>query len=274
MLIDSFLFFNESELTELRIKYLDKIVDYFIVVEADITHQGKKKEWNFPKILETNLREFSKKIQYHQVNIDPEKIKNEESWIIDDVKGDDAWRIENFQRNYIKTACQKFSDKDILIISDVDEIPSKQKLEFIKSCDFKKIAPIALEQYLFHIDCNFLKLESWRGSIVTTMEICKAHSPHRLRRSRNRISHFTESGWSFSSFGGPNKIKEKLESIAHREFNNDKFKNVDHIINCQKTGKDLFHRKVQSKKIDKAFFPKDLLKLMEENSDYYFGSQV
>ena len=274
MLIDSFLFFNESELTELRIKYLDKIVDYFIVVEADITHQGKKKEWNFPKILETNLKEFSKKIQYHQVNIDPEKIKNEESWIIDDVKGDDAWRIENFQRNYIKTACQKFSDKDILIISDVDEIPSKQKLEFIKSCDFKKIAPIALEQYLFHIDCNFLKLESWRGSIVTTMEICKAYSPHHLRRSRNRISHFTESGWSFSSFGGPNKIKEKLESIAHREFNNDKFKNVDHIINCQKTGKDLFHRKVQSKKIDKAFFPKDLLKLMEENSDYYFGSQV
>ena len=274
MLIDSFLFFNETELVELRLKYLDKIVDCFVVVEADITHQGKKKEWNFPKILETNLKEFSKKIQYHQVNIDPEKIKNEESWIIDDVKGDDAWRIENFQRNYIKTACQKFSDKDILIISDVDEIPSKQKLEFIKSCDFKKIAPIALEQYLFHIDCNFLKLESWRGSIVTTMEICKAYSPHRLRRSRNRISHFTESGWSFSSFGGPNKIKEKLESIAHREFNNDKFKNVDHIINCQKTGKDLFHRKVQSKKIDKAFFPKDLLKLMEENSDYYFGSQV
>ena len=62
MLIDSFLFFNESELTELRIKYLDKIVDYFIVVEADITHQGKKKEWNFEKILETNLKEFSKKI--------------------------------------------------------------------------------------------------------------------------------------------------------------------------------------------------------------------
>jgi len=272
MLIDSFLFFNESELIELRIKYLDKIVDYFIVVEADITHQGKKKEWNFPKILETNLKEFSKKIQYHQVNIDLEKIKNEESWIIDDVKGDDAWRIENFQRNYIKTACQKFSDKDILIISDVDEIPSKQKLEFIKSCDFKKIAPIALEQYLFHIDCNFLLFESWRCSIVTTMEICKAYSPHRLRRSRNRISHFTESGWSFSSFGGPNKIKEKLESIAHREFNNDKFKNVDHIINCQKTGKDLFHRKVQSKKIDKAFFPKDLLQIMEQNSEFYFDS--
>jgi len=272
MLIDSFLFFNEIELVELRIKYLEKIVDYFVIVEANITHQGKKKDWNFPKILRNNLKEFSNKIQYHQLNIDPDKIKNEESWIIDDVKGDDAWRIENFQRNYIKTACKKFSNDDILIISDVDEIPSKQKLEFIKLCDFKKIAPIALEQHLFHIDCNFLKIETWRGSIITTMQICNAYSPHRLRRSRNRISHFSDSGWSFSSFGGPDKIKEKLESIAHTEFNNDKFKNTDHIMNCQKTGKDLFHRKVQVKEVDKNFFPRDLLKLMEENPVYYFGS--
>ena len=274
MIIDSFLFFNEAELTELRIKYLNKIVDYFVVIEADITHQGQKKAWNFPKILENNLKEFSKKIQYHQLNIDPEKIKNEESWIIDNVKGDDAWRIENFQRNYIKNACQKFSDEDILIISDVDEIPSKSKLEFIKTSDFKKIAPIAFEQYLFHIDCNFLKLESWRGSIATTLEVCNAYTPHRLRRSRNRISHFTDSGWSFSSFGGPKKIKEKLESIAHTEFNNDKFTNFNHIINCQRTGSDLFHRDIKAKKINKSFFPKDLLELMEENPNYYFGAKV
>ena len=136
MLIDSFLFFNETELVELRIKYLNKIVDYFVIVEADITHQGKKKDWNFPKILENNLKEFSSKIQYHQLNIDIDKIKNEESWIIDDIIGDDAHRVDNFQRNFIKTACKKFSNEDILIISDIDEIPSKQKLEFIKSCDF------------------------------------------------------------------------------------------------------------------------------------------
>ena len=270
MLIDSFLFFNETELVELRIKYLNKIVDYFVIVEADITHQGKKKDWNFPKILENNLKEFSSKIQYHQLNIDPEKIKNEESWIIDDIKGDDAWRIENFQRNYIKMACKKFSNEDILIISDVDEIPSKQKLEFIKSCNFKKIAPVVLEQHLFHIDCNFLSLESWRGSIVTTMQICNAFSPHQFRRSRNRISHFSESGWSFSSFGGPNKVKEKLESIAHKEFNNDKFKNVEHILNCQKTGADLFHRKIQKKKNRKKLFSKRFIGINGAKSYFLF----
>ncbi len=273
MLIDSFIYFNVNELLDLRIKYLEEIVDFFVVVEANITHQGKKKDWNFPKILDSKLKRFSDKIQYHQLIIDSQKIKNEESWIIDDVKGDDAWRIENFQRNYIKTACKKFSSEDILIISDVDEIPSKQKLEFIKSCDFKKIAPIALEQYLFHIDCNYLSLESWRGSIVTTIQLCNAFSPHKFRRARNRISYLTDSGWSFSSFGGPTRVKEKLESIAHTEFNNDKYKNPEHIINCQKTGADLFHRKVTKKKIEKKFFPKDLLEIMEENPIFYFGTK-
>ena len=58
MLIDSFIFFNETELAELRIKYLNKVVDHFVVVEADITHQGSKKDWNFPKILKNNLHFF------------------------------------------------------------------------------------------------------------------------------------------------------------------------------------------------------------------------
>jgi beta-1,4-mannosyl-glycoprotein beta-1,4-N-acetylglucosaminyltransferase len=271
MLIDSFQFFNERELVELRVKYLNEVVDYFVVIEADITHQGKKKDWNFPDILKNELKEFSKKIQYHQLKIDTEKIKNEESFIIEDLKGDDAWRIENFQRNYTKTVCKKFSDNDILIISDVDEIPSKEKLKFILSSDFEKISPIAMEQHLFHIDCNYLRKESWRGSIVTTIKICNAYSPHQFRRYRNKISHFTDSGWSFSSFGGVKKIKEKFEAFAHKEYNDDKFKSIEHIENCQKNGLDLFHRKVETVKVDKNFFPKDLLRLMEENSKFYFG---
>ena len=271
MLIDAFLYFNEKELVELRIKYLKDIVDFFVVVEANITHQGKKKNWNFSEVLKNNLKEFSNKIQYHQLDINSEEIKNEESWIIDDIKGDDAWRIENFQRNYIKTACKEFSNEDILIISDVDELPSRKRLDFIKSSDFSKIAPMALEQYLFHIDCNFLKWEQWLGSIVTTMQLCNSYSPNRHRRDRNVISHFNEGGWSFSSFGGPSRIKEKFESIAHKEFNKEKFTNKKHILDCQKTGADLFHRNVQSRRIDRNFFPKDLLNLMEENPKFYFG---
>ena len=247
MLIDAFTYFNEKELVELRIKYLDPIVDYFVIIESNITFTGKKKEWNFPDILKNRLKEFSHKIQYHKLNINLEEIKNEESWIID-------------ERNYIKTACKKFSNDDILIISDLDEIPSKKKINFILSSDFKKIAPVAFEQHLFHLDCNYLRLDSWRGSIITTMEICNNFSPQKFRRLRNRLSHFTDAGWSFSSFGGYERVKEKIESYAHSEHNNDKFKR-----------RDLFHRKVKSKKVEKNFFPEDLLKLMEKNPAFYFG---
>ena len=56
MIIDAFTFFNEKELVELRIKYLDSIVDYFVVVEADVTHTGIKKNWNFPDVLNNQLQ--------------------------------------------------------------------------------------------------------------------------------------------------------------------------------------------------------------------------
>ena len=96
MLIDAFTYFNEKELVELRIKYLNPIVDYFVVIESNITFAGKKKNWNFPDVLKNKLKEFSHKIQYHQLNIEISEIQNEESWIIDDIKGDDFWRIEYF----------------------------------------------------------------------------------------------------------------------------------------------------------------------------------
>jgi len=41
MIIDAFTFFNEKELVELRIKYLNDLIDYFVIIEADVTHTGK-----------------------------------------------------------------------------------------------------------------------------------------------------------------------------------------------------------------------------------------
>tara|TARA_B100001540_G_scaffold152106_1_gene134717 strand:+ start:229 stop:477 length:249 start_codon:yes stop_codon:yes gene_type:complete len=79
-----------------------------------------------------------------------------------------------------------------------------------------------------------------------------------------------QAGWSFSSFGSLERIQEKFEAFAHDEYNNEQFKNSNHIQNCILNGADLFHRKIKKKKIDKNFFPKDLLKLMEENSSFFF----
>ena len=64
MIVDAFIFFNEKELVELRIKYLNDIVDCFLIIEADVSHTGKEKKWNFPEILKNNLREFSGDLKY------------------------------------------------------------------------------------------------------------------------------------------------------------------------------------------------------------------
>ena len=275
MIIDAFTFLNEKELVELRVKYLNDIVDCFLIVEADFTHTGKEKKWNFPEILKNNLKKFSNKIQYHQMKVDLEKAEAEKSSKYIGKTLGRSWRVETMQRNYLKEAYKKFSSSDdIIIISDLDEIPSKDKISFIKSCDFKTIAPVAFGQALFHLNCNYLNLEQWIGSVAITKKLIDKYEPQVFRDYKNRISRFIDAGWSFSSFGGPKKIREKLEAFCHEEYNKEKYKDEAHLKKCIETGSDLFDRKVEKKKVDKGFFPKDLLKLMEENPTFYFSSKT
>ena len=128
MIIDAFIFFNEEELVKLRLSYLNQVIDKFVIIEADHTHQGKKKEWNFEKLLKNELKEFSDKINYHKLEIDVDKISKKEGWIFENVKGGKTWKIENYQRNYIREACKNFSGDDVVLISDLDEIPSVNKI--------------------------------------------------------------------------------------------------------------------------------------------------
>ena len=271
MIVDAFTFFNEKELVELRVKYLSDIVDCFLIVEADHTHTGKKKNWNFPQVLNGKLKNYSSKIQYHQMKVNLEIAEAEKSPnYIGETLGR-SWRVETMQRNYLKKVYKKnLSEDDIIIISDLDEIPSKDKISFIKSSDFKTIAPVALGQSLFHLNCNYLDLEEWIGSVVITSQLIEKYEPQIFRDYKNRISHFSNGGWSFSSFGGVKRIKEKLEAFCHEEYNKEKYKSEEHFKKCIQTGEDLFNRKTNKKKVNKNFFPQDLLKLMEENLDFYF----
>jgi beta-1,4-mannosyl-glycoprotein beta-1,4-N-acetylglucosaminyltransferase len=274
MIIDAFTFFNEKELIQLRIKYLNDIVDYFVVVEGNFTHTGKEKKWNFQDILNNELKDFSHKIKYHKMQIDLEKADREKSPNYIDKKNGRSWKVENMQRNYIKQACEEFLPDDIIIISDVDEIPSKEKISFIKSSDFKIIAPVSFDQALFHLNCKYLSLEQWVGSVVVTKELIDKYEPQVFRAYKDRISRFKDSGWSFSSFGGISRIKVKFESFAHQEYNKNEYINEEHLKKSAELGTDIFYRDVKKKKIDKNFFPKDLLKLMEEDPEFYFGPKA
>ena len=270
MVIDTFLFFNEKELLELRLKYLNSVVDYFVIIEADITHQGRKKPWNLEKHLENNLAEFKDKIVYVKKIIDVDKIFKEENLSEKDSKLK-SWKIENYHRDSIKENLENFKDDDIVLISDLDEIPSIEKILFLKTCELKKIQPVVFEQKLFHLNCNYLTLTKWFGTIAIQKVFLRKYSPQFLRNNANQMSVFANAGWSFSSFGGKNRVIEKLEAFAHTEFNNNDFKDENHIELCTLFGGDFFKRGEKRKKVDKSYFPGDLLKLLNENQKFYFG---
>jgi len=271
MIIDAFTYFNEKELVELRIKYLNESIDYFVIIEADHTHTGKEKQWNFPKILNNNLKEFSHKIKYHKFKIDLQKAEAEKYTNYPGKTMGRSWRIESMQRNYIREACKEFLANDIIIISDLDEIPSKDKINFINSSNFKEIAPVAFGQSLFHLNCNYLNIEKWIGSIAVTKELIDKYEPQIFRDNKSRISHLTESGWSLSSFGGIERVREKFAAFCHEELNKNEYLNDSHLKKCIENGEDLLNRKIERKKVKKSFFPNDLIKLMEQNPNFYFG---
>ena len=121
-IIDCFTFFNELDLLEVRLKYLYDVVDHFVIVEANRTYSGNKKEY----ILQNHLKRyapFADKIILEQLDFDQ----------CDHVKNTD-WGRKNYQRDSIKKGLEKLSieDDDILLISDLDEIPDKSAVEKLK----------------------------------------------------------------------------------------------------------------------------------------------
>ena len=113
-IFDCFIFYNEIELLKYRFELLKDVVDTFIIVEANITFSGKPKEMYF--------KNFGvKNIIYKVVDLPFKNPTNEQ-----------VWENEKFQRNFMETCLKDILDDDIVIFSDVDEIPDPETLKMLK----------------------------------------------------------------------------------------------------------------------------------------------
>ena len=122
------MFYDEEMILDFRLNYLSNYVDKFIIVESSYTHSGKKRELIF------DIKKYSKfkdKISYMVLDEEPEdlfKIDGQEEF---DKKNSkyilNALKRENFQRNYIAKGLKDASPEDMIIISDVDEIPNLEE---------------------------------------------------------------------------------------------------------------------------------------------------
>ena len=109
---DCFTFYNEFELLELRLMALWDVVDYFVIVEANLKHQGEPKDFNLLKRAD-DFKDFWTKIRY--VAADLTQIP---------FKGTGDWSLEKAQRNAIMNGIGDAADDDLIMISDLDEIPA------------------------------------------------------------------------------------------------------------------------------------------------------
>jgi len=250
---DCITFFDEDILLEVRLNILKDIVDFFIIVEAKQDHQGKSKNLNF-KI--DKYKQFKHKIVYRVID----KLKFSQ-----DIKLPKNWAEghlrDQFQRNYILKVLNSINVDmdDIIIISDLDEIPDPN---ILKKLNFDKFKIGICEQKLFYYKFNLILPNfKWYGSRICKFKNLK--SPQYLRNLKvkkkifnflNNIKVIKNCGWHFSYLKTPELIIKKLESFAHSEKNIDEIKNIAEIkkkINLGldlQTGKKLFF-KVEDEKI-------------------------
>ena len=114
---DCFQFFNEENILDLRLNILDEHVDFFVIAESTTDHQGNEKKLNFDI---NKYKKFQKKIIYIVVEDTLDAIKKPHL-------GQNSL-VERHQRNSITRGLKNCSNEDLIIISDVDEIPDLNKL--------------------------------------------------------------------------------------------------------------------------------------------------
>jgi beta-1,4-mannosyl-glycoprotein beta-1,4-N-acetylglucosaminyltransferase len=239
---------------------LDELVDHFVIAESNLTHSGQSKPFYF----EENKARFDRwkqKIIFVPVKQTTDGLlfnKNETSYN----PGSASWKLENEQRNALAGYNSFISDDDLVLLSDLDELPDPAILKKIKPGP----EPVVLSQ-LFHyyfLNCqNEGKERWWNGTIAASGKQYKEIMPQGLRDKRNDYKSIKKAGWHFSYLGGLEKIKEKIRSFAHTEFNKEEFLNDKNILEAMEKGKDIFKRPgVSYNFVSPYYYPGHLRKIM------------
>ena len=130
-IIDCFMYYDEDLVLDIRLNTLNKYVSFFVICEANFNHNGTKRDLRF-KI--DNFSKFKEKIIYIPLEQQPlnlKTIKEEDSKLLKNSKIlDNALLRENFQRNYLGKEIEKFNDNDLILISDLDEIPNLENFTY------------------------------------------------------------------------------------------------------------------------------------------------
>jgi beta-1,4-mannosyl-glycoprotein beta-1,4-N-acetylglucosaminyltransferase len=258
---DCFTFFNELDLLKIRLEFLKDVVDYHVIVESNLTHSGIEKEYN----LENNWSAFNSwknKIVYLKID---QSIENLEFKKVETYAPDNAsWLLENQQRNGIHCAKEIVSDSDMVLVGDLDEIPAPEAIARLKELNIHDAVSLTMLFHYYYMNCQNVGYERyWNGTVVSDGKYFKETLPQTLRDNRNNYKRMANAGYHFSFLGGAEKIKTKIESFAHTEFNREDIKSDENIKACLEKGKDIFNRPgVEYRFFDVNEYPENIRDIM------------
>jgi beta-1,4-mannosyl-glycoprotein beta-1,4-N-acetylglucosaminyltransferase len=239
---------------EFRLEELNDFVDRFVIVESTKTFIGKEK----PLIFQDNLKRFEKYL---------DKITHVIETNMDD---ENPWVNESTQRNAIDKGIKSLdlNDNDIVLISDVDEIPDTKTLLELKKTGVGRLLTLRQEMYYYNLTCKFDGV--WHFAKAIDYLTYKIYgTPQVIRNCSGDVVY--NGGWHFSYFGDAEFIKNKINNFSHQEYNSDEFTNQEHIETVIKNGKDLFKRENDNitytilNPDENPYLPKNYKKLLKFN---------
>jgi len=246
-IFDCFMYFDEEIVLDVRLNTLNDFVDYFVIVESKFTHKGESRNLNFNH---ERFKKFKDKIiylVYDKLPIEIENIKQEDpekeksgKYILNA-----AYR-ENGQRNYIQQGLTTAEDNDIVLISDVDEIPNLSEVNFNNINQKIFLFKQDMFYYKFNLQIPNLKWTGTKGCkkkhLINPQWLRnvkdKKYSSFRLdtffsKKKYNNIKIIENGGWHFSNIKTAKEIEYKLKSyLHHREFDEEPLtvNQIDEII--------------------------------------------
>ena len=281
-IFDCFMYFDEEVVLDVRLNTLDKYVDYFVIVESSFTHKGDNKNLMFNH---NKFEKFKNKIIYLVYDKQPKGIEAVNENDSEDEKSRkyilNAARRENGQRNFIQNGLNKAEDNDIILISDVDEIPNLSEVNFNN---------ISEKIIMFHQDMFYYKFDLKIPNLLWTgTKGCRKKyllSPQWLRNVKDRkyfpfridilfsekkysnIKFISNGGWHFSNIKTAEEIEHKLKSyLHHREFDEQPL-SVEEIQNIIENKKAIYDLKVD-KRVNKIGDGSKLVKIKFEKLPIY-----
>jgi hypothetical protein len=230
---DCFLYNGERELLEIRFQELNDVVDCFVIVEAVTTHSGLPKVLTFDPF-QPHIAQFLSKVRYIVVRDMPQTCNPQER--------------KYWQRNAVLRGIPDAAADDLVLLSDVDEIPSAAVIREINQDNVYRAFGFELALYCFFLDYrNVDGPQAVNTSAVAARKgILDSVSPseirHGIRRRTIDARILSHAGWHFSCLMDEGSIRRKIALYSNQDLQNAAPLDTIDIRTMAREGKDLFGR--------------------------------